>query len=338
MPADGVLPPRFFSTTNLPTYLKMGDAWRRPRHPRMDCVIVLEDGDLTVREPRDLKEGTLVAMGDAEDGSHGILVEHELVADGRPETDAFKFMSTEVSRERPVDYEVLARLLVEERLRGGYITWVVGPALVHARAREEVVWFIRHGYVSVFLSGNATAAHDIEAALYSTALGITAAGEAVRHGHAHHIRAINQIKTVGSIEQAVRDECITEGIMHALVTSDVPYVLAGSIRDDGPLPGVITDAIEAQRAMREHTQRTTFALFLATALHSIAVGNMLPAYVDEGDEGVRPLHTICVDQTEFVVNKLRDRGTRQAHGVVTNVQDFVHILRGYVEKCERLSD
>ncbi|MCH9014477.1 MAG: hypothetical protein IH877_02160 [Gemmatimonadetes bacterium] len=338
MPADGVLPHGFFATTNLPTWVKLGDSWLRPKNPRMDCVIFREGDELRVCEPRDLKAGDLVAMGAAENGRKGILVHgNAFTRKEKDGGDAFQFMSTEVSRERPVDYELLAKLLVEERLRSGYITWVIGPALVHARSREELIWFIKHGYVSVMLGGNAIAVHDIEASLFGTALGMSATGEAVKHGHAMHLKAINQINAVGSIEQAIRDEMITGGVMHALVTHDVPYVLAGSIRDDGPLPGVITDAVEAQRAMRVHAQKTTFALFLATVLHSIAVGNMLPAFVDGGGDDLRPLHTICVDQTEFVVNKLRDRGTHQAHAVVTNVQDFIHILRGYVEKWEQAS-
>jgi hypothetical protein len=140
---------------------------------------------------------------------------------------------------------------------------------------------------------------------------------------------------VGSIEKAVQSGLIREGIMYALVTCGVPYVLAGSIRDDGPLPGVIPNVLEAQDAMREHTSRATFAVFVATALHAIAVGNMLPAFVDEGGDRLRPLPTICVDQEEFVVNKLRDRGTHQAYGVVTNAQDFMHVLRFYVERWEQ---
>ncbi|MFQ5551068.1 MAG: hypothetical protein ACE5FJ_07520, partial [Gemmatimonadales bacterium] len=175
--------------------------------------------------------------------------------------------------------------------------------------------------------------HDMEAALYGTTLGMTAEGEAAPEGHALHMRAINEIRAIGSIAAAVESGVIDNGIMWALVTGNVPFVLAGSIRDDGPLPDVITDAVDAQRAMRRHTIDATAAVFLATALHAISVGNMLPAFVDRGGSDIRPLATICVDQTEFVVNKLKDRGTRHAHGVVTNAQDFMHILRGYVERC-----
>jgi hypothetical protein len=179
------------------------------------------------------------------------------------------------------------------------------------------------------------AVHDIEAAIFGTTLGMTNAGRPTDGGHGLHMRAINRVRAVGSIEEAVKRGLIGSGIMHALVTHQIPYVLAGSIRDDGPLPGVYSDGLAAQDAMREFTVRATGAIFVATALHAIAVGNMLPAYHTHRDGVPTPLMTICVDQTEFVVNKLRDRGTHQAYGVVTNAQDFMHVLRFYVEKGAR---
>lgn len=338
-PADGVLPDGFFSTTNLPTYAKVRGEWRRPRLPRMDCVVVLgPDGDLVVTEPRKVRRGQAVAVGTAEDGSEGILVHSEGFLGGRHSANEFGFMQTAVSRERPADYAVLAELLGEEKRRGGRIVWVVGPALVHARAREDMVWFIRNGYVQALLGGNAVAVHDLEAAIFGTTLGMTSSGEGVEGGHALHMRAINQIRRAGGIAPAVRAGLVTSGIMHALVECGVPFVLAGSIRDDGPLPEVIPDTLTAQDAMRAVTAEATFAVFVATALHAIAVGNMLPAFVDAPQpEDLRPLTTICVDQTEFVVNKLRDRGTHQAYGVVTNAQDFMHVLRFYVERWEQAS-
>ena len=336
-PADGVLPDGFFSTTNLPTYVKVSRAWRRPRLPRMDCVIVLHpEGDLVVTEPRKVKRGQRVAVGAAEDGSEGIYVHAEGFLGGRHSANEFRFMQTEVSRERPVDYSTLAELLGEEKQRGGRILWVIGPALVHARAREDMIWFIDNGYVGALLGGNAVAVHDLEAAIFGTTLGMSSTGEGVEGGHALHMRAINGIRRAGSIEAAVRAGLVRGGIMQALVNHRIPYVLAGSIRDDGPLPEVLTDTLAAQDAMRAHTAEATFAVFVATALHAIAVGNMLPAFVDApSPDGVRPLTTICVDQTEFVVNKLRDRGTHQAYGVVTNAQDFMHVLRFYVERWEQ---
>ncbi len=336
-PGDGVLPDGFFSTSNLPTYVKVGGEWRRPRLPRMDCVIVQSpSGDLVTAEPRKVRKGDSVAVATAEDGSEGVFVHTEGFLGGRHSANEFRFMQTEVSRERPVDYAVLAELLGEEKERGGRIVWVVGPALVHARAREDMVWFIEHGYVGALLGGNAVAVHDLEAAIFGTTLGMSSSGEGVEGGHALHMRAINAVRRAGSIDAAVRNGLVKGGIMHALVRRGIRYVLAGSIRDDGPLPEVLTDTLAAQDAMRAITVEATFAVFVATALHAIAVGNMLPAFVDAATpDGVRPLTTVCVDQTEFVVNKLRDRGTHQAYGVVTNAQDFMHVLRFYVERWEQ---
>ncbi|HEV2670293.1 MAG TPA: hypothetical protein VGU74_04320 [Gemmatimonadales bacterium] len=342
-PADGVLPDGFFSTTNLPTYVKLTSGWRRPRLPRMDCVIVHSGGgggggadDLVVTEPRRVRRGDKIAVGAAEDGSEGIFVHVEGFLGGTRSPNEFRFMATEVSRERPVDYSVLAELLGLEKVRGGRILWVIGPALVHARAREDMIWFIENGYCHTLLGGNAVAVHDLEAAIFGTTLGMSSSGESVEGGHGLHMRAINGIRRAGSIERAVSQGIVKSGIMHALVQNRIPYVLAGSIRDDGPLPDVIPDTLAAQDAMRAHTSRATFAIFVATALHAIAVGNMLPAFVDDAvDEQIRPLTTICVDQTEFVVTKLRDRGTHQAYGVVTNAQDFMHVLRFYVERWQQ---
>jgi lysine-ketoglutarate reductase/saccharopine dehydrogenase-like protein (TIGR00300 family) len=334
LPTDGVLPEGFFSTSNLPTYVHVDGQWVTPIRPRMDCVLVKRPGVLETIEPRRLRKGDLVAMGEAEDGSEGIVVHSEGFLGGGHGANEFRFMSTEVSRERPVNYEELAARVGEERRRRGYLVWVVGPALVHSRARADFEWFIRNGYVQAVLAGNAVAVHDIEAAIFGTTLGMTNTGQPTQGGHGLHMRAINRVWAAGSIERAVETGLIKSGIMHALVTQGVPYVLAGSIRDDGPLPGVYSDTLAAQDAMREHTVKATGAIFVATALHAIAVGNMLPAFY-LGDEGPTPLMTICVDQTEFVVNKLKDRGTHQAYGVVTNAQDFMHVLRFYTERWQQ---
>ncbi|MGB7213208.1 MAG: hypothetical protein WBC97_11365 [Gemmatimonadales bacterium] len=333
LPADGILPEGFFSTSNLPTYVKVGGKWVAPSAPRMDCVILRRGQAIETTEPRRLKRGDQVAMGMAEDGSQGIFVHSDGFLAGGHGANEFRFMSTEVSRERPVNYEELASRIGEEARGGGYLVWVAGPALVHSRARADFEWFIRNGYVQAVLAGNAVAVHDMEAAIYGTTLGMTNTGAPTEGGHGLHMRAINRIRGAGSIERAVEQGIVTSGIMHALVTRKIPYVLAGSIRDDGPLPGVFSDTLEAQDAMRVHTIKATGAVLVATALHAIAVGNMLPAF--HLRNGVpTPLMTICVDQTEFVVNKLKDRGTHQAYGVVTNAQDFMHVLRSYVEKWE----
>lgn len=334
LPSDGVLPEGFFSTSNLPTYVHVAGRWIAPSRPRMDCVVVKRGESLETIEPRRLKQGDLVAMGEAEDGREGIVVHSDGFLGGGHGANEFRFMSTEVSRERPVNYEELAARVGEEKRRGGYLVWVVGPALVHSRARADFEWFIRNGYVQAVLAGNAVAVHDIEAAIFGTTLGMSNTGQPTEGGHGLHMRAINRVRAAGSIERAVETGVIRTGIMHALVTQRVPFVLAGSIRDDGPLPGVYSDTLEAQDAMREHTVKATGAIFVATALHAIAVGNMLPAF-HLAFGAPAPLMTICVDQTEFVVNKLKDRGTHQAYGVVTNAQDFMHVLRFYTERWEQ---
>jgi lysine-ketoglutarate reductase/saccharopine dehydrogenase-like protein (TIGR00300 family) len=331
-PTDGVLPDGFFSSTNLPTYVKRGGKWTMPREPRMDSAIVLAtDGTLWIREGRRLKEGDLVAVGKAEDGSEGIFVHSAAFMEDSGDGE-FQFMSSEVSREKPIDYSLMAGLLVDERDRKGYPIWVTGPALIHSRARTDMSWFISNGFVGALLAGNAVAVHDIEASMYGTTLGMTQTGKSTAGGHGLHMRAINQIRACGSIAKAVEKGIIKDGIMYSCVVHKVPFVLTGSIRDDGPLPDVITDAIAGQDAMRKHAIKATMAIMIATALHAIATGNMLPAFVTEKDGTLRELPTICVDSSEFVVSKLKDRGTHQAFGVVTNAQDFMHILRLYVER------
>jgi lysine-ketoglutarate reductase/saccharopine dehydrogenase-like protein (TIGR00300 family) len=331
-PADGVLPEDFFSTTNLPTYVRVNGTWRMPREPRMDAAIVLDpSGELWTKEMRRVRKGEMIAMGHSEDGSGGIFVYSDAFFGDAAEGE-FKFMSSEVSREKPIEYAVMAQMLVNDRERGGYPIWVTGPALVHSRARTDMAWFIANGFVGAVLAGNAVAVHDIEASIYGTTLGMTGSGENTAGGHGLHMRAINRVRAAGSIEAAVRQGIITDGIMHACVVHNVPYVLCGSIRDDGPLPGVVTEMGEAQDAMKQHSVKATMAILIASALHAIATGNMLPAFVAEADGSLRELPTICVDSSEFVVSKLKDRGTHQAFGVVTNAQDFMHILRLYVER------
>jgi lysine-ketoglutarate reductase/saccharopine dehydrogenase-like protein (TIGR00300 family) len=331
-PSDGVLPDGFFSTTNFPTFIRVKGQWLAPREPRMDSALVLDrDSVVWVREGRRVARGEMVAIGDKEDGSQGIFVQTQLIPQGS-DPDAFSFMSSEVSREKPIDYAHMARLLIEQKEGGGYPVWVTGPALVHSRARADMSWFIANGYVGALLAGNAVAVHDIEASIYGTTLGMTNTGEITQGGHGLHMRAINRVRAAGSIANAVRDGIITDGIMYSCVKHGVPFVLTGSIRDDGPLPDVITDMCVAQDAMRVHAIKATMAILIATALHAIATGNMLPAFVQLPDGNMLELPTICVDSSEFVVSKLKDRGTHQAFGVVTNAQDFMHILRLYVER------
>jgi lysine-ketoglutarate reductase/saccharopine dehydrogenase-like protein (TIGR00300 family) len=266
----------------------------------------------------------LVAVAKHEDGSDGVLVWDKGFHEKKEKEEAFSFMSSEVSREKPVDYNAI--LDAFEQNRDGYIVWVVGPALVHSRGREALEWLIKNDYVHCLLSGNAVAVHDIEAALYGSTLGMKSDGTPSDAGHSCHMRAINEVKKAGSVAGIVDSGQVKTGIMKSLVDAGVPFVLAGSIRDDGPLPGTITDALEAQGLMREHTSKATMVVMVATALHSIAVGNMLPTYYTDKNGDLQELTTICVDQTEFVVSKLKDRGTHQAFGVVTNAQDFMRII------------
>src|SRR2546425_8463959 len=229
----------------------------------MDCVIVRHPtGDLVVTEPRRVQQGQLVAVGTDEDGSQGILVHAEGFLGGSHSANEFGFMQTAVSRERPVDYSVLAQLLGEEKQRGGKILWVVGPALVHARAREDMIWFIQNGYVQAFLGGNAVAVHDLEAAIFGTTLGMSRSGEGGEGGHALHMRAINAIRRAGGIAAAVQQGIVTAGIMHALVMHGVPFVLAGSIRDDGALPQGPDDTPPGPGAQRQGTPPAPFPRFV----------------------------------------------------------------------------
>jgi lysine-ketoglutarate reductase/saccharopine dehydrogenase-like protein (TIGR00300 family) len=333
-PTDGVLPDDFFATSNLPTFVRLNGGWRLPLQPRMDGVIVQEtDGSLRISEPRYVRAGQLVAIGYAEDGSEGVYVDAGGFLSGDGSGSEFQFMSSDVSREKPVDYVGMAELLLEERQRGGHVVWVVGPAVLHSRGRDVITWFIRNGFVGALLGGNAVAVHDIEQALMGTTLGMDRSGRPVSGGHAFHMRAINRIARAGSISAAVEQGVLTDGIMHACVTHDVPFLLAGSIRDDGPLPDTVTDVVRAQELMRAHAVRASMTIMVATALHSIAFGNMLPAYFTDAAGVLRPVATIAVDSSEFVVNKLKDRGTHQAFGVITNAQDFLHVLRHFVEQA-----
>lgn len=330
-PADTVLPDGFLSTTNHPTYVKVGGRWRMPSRPRMDSHLVWDGAaeSLSVKEFRLVRKGDLVAVASAEDGSEGVLVWdrgfQEEVDDTR-EAEAFSFMASEVSREKPVNYDAIFREFQEHRGANGFILWVIGPALVHARGRVAMEWLVHNGYCHGMITGNAVGVHDVEAALFGTTLGMKADGSGAAGGHSTHMRTINEVKKAGSIAKLVASGRLKSGIMHALTVTKTPYVLAGSIRDDGPLPETIVSNLEAQEAMRALTVRATMVVMVATALHAIAVGNMLPTFCTKPDGSIAEITTICVDQTEFVVNKLKDRGTHQAFGVVTNAQDFMRLV------------
>jgi lysine-ketoglutarate reductase/saccharopine dehydrogenase-like protein (TIGR00300 family) len=314
---DGVFPDSFYSTTNLDTRVRVDGRWLEVDNPEMDCGLVLErDADGAPRRVytlpmSDVRAGMLVITG-----ASGIKV--TVPAPDRS-AEAFGFMESEVSSEKP--QAVLVRQVAdgmrEAKAEGKKVLWVGGPGVVHTGAAPAMVAMVNAGFVDVLFAGNALATHDIESSLYGTSLGIDLAmGRGVEHGHEHHIRALNTIRKEGSIKAAVDSGVLTGGIMHALVTQDKEFVLVGSVRDDGPLPDVYTDVIEGQRAMRAQLQDVGFCLMVATMLHSVATGNILPASI--------PL--VCVDINPATVTKLADRGSSQARGIVTDVGLFLEQL------------
>ena len=312
---DGVFPDGFYSSTNLETQVRLDGRWVRVRNPEMDCGLVVdgEGAGLTVRT---------LPMADVEAGMN-LVCGASGVKVSIPVTDkrdgSFGFMDSEVSSEKPQALLVrqVADGMREAKAAGKKVLWVGGPGVVHTGAAPAMVAIIEAGYVDVLFAGNALATHDIESALYGTSLGVDLArGQGVEHGHEHHIRAINTIRKAGSIRAAVEQGVLTSGIMHALVTHGKEFVLVGSVRDDGPLPDVHTDVIEGQRAMRAQLADVGFCMMVATMLHSVATGNMLPASV--------PL--VCVDINPATVTKLADRGSSQARGIVTDVGLFLEQL------------
>ena len=316
-PADGVFPDGFYATTNLETAVRVGGRWVPVAGPEMDLGIVVEGGSAHTIAMADVRAGQPIVVG------HVGLRVRPLE---RPrDKQEFEFMNSEVSSEKPKALVIkdVAHMLRRVRERGQRIIFVVGPAVVHTGAAGHLARLVRAGYVSVLFGGNAVAVHDIESALYGTSLGVSMeAGMPTVGGHEHHLRAINTIRGCGGIAQAVEQGVLTEGLMHTLVTAGVPYVLAGSIRDDGPLPDVITDVLRAQAAMREHCQSAGACIMLSTMLHSIATGNMLPASVT----------TVCVDINPAVVTKLADRGSFQTIGIVTDVGLFLEMLADELER------
>jgi hypothetical protein len=292
----------------------------------MDCVVVNDkNGCLVVKEFRHLKVGDMVAIGRRENGEDGIFVHTGAFDFPNHFTEKFAFR-TRITRETSfsIDYDELYDLLDHER-QNGFILWVLGPATVFDRdARDAFSALIDRGYVHGMLAGNALAVHDVEGALFGTALGQAIYSKRItERGHYKHLDAINKIKMLGSIEAAIKEGIVMDGVMHSIIGKEIPYVLAGSIRDDGPLPEVIGDAYTAQDKMRALTRRATTIIAMATQLHAIATGNMAPSYIVMGKDQVRPVYFYSVDMSEFSVSKLADRGSLTAHSILTNVQDFV---------------
>ncbi len=312
-PKDGVFPAAFYSTTNLPTEIRFRGKWREVHNIEMDCgIIVNPSRGITRCIPiARVKKTDWIVCG--ADGVRVTPLERSRKAEG------FQFMTSAVSSEKPKGRIIrqLADQMRAIKRSEKRIVFVVGPAVVHTGSGPYLEKLIKAGFVDALFAGNGVATHDIESALYGTALGVYLdKGTSARDGHDHHMRAINTIRALGGIKQAVSRGVLTKGIMHACVKRKVPYVLAGSLRDDGPLPDVITDVLKAQDAMRAQLHHVGMAIMVASTLHSIATGNMLPATVK----------TICVDINPAVVTKLSDRGTFQGIGIVSDTESFFREL------------
>lgn len=315
-PRDGVFPLDFYSTTNLQTFVRSQGVWLAVDKTEMDCGIILRDvgGKLNAMciPVTHIKKGEMIAVGHT-----GIRLE-PMERDRKREV--FAFMGSSVSTERPKELAIagLVSEIREAKARNRKILLVGGPAIAHTGAAKYLSKIIEMGYVDVLFAGNALATHDIETALFGTSLGISLnTGLNEEEGHQHHIRAINTIRYYGSIQAAVESDVLKSGVMYTLVKKNIPFVLCGSIRDDGPLPEVITDVLEGQDAMRAHIGDVDIAIMISTMLHSIAVGNLLPARV----------RTVCVDINPSVVTKLADRGSHQTLGIVTDVESFLRELQ-----------
>ena len=324
-PFDGVAPEHYHAMSIFPEYFKIGEQWLLAEESRMDCVAVYENGKIAVREFRLLKKGDLIVTGRTENCEEGIYMYPDGFREQKTEKDTFAFRQNR-SRETAFsrDYDELYELLKYERDHGK-IVWVMGPAFAFdADARRAMSKLIENGYVHAVLAGNALATHDLEGAYLRTALGQDIyTQESMPNGHYNHLDLINRVRYHGSIKAFIEKEHIDNGIIYSCEKYGVPYVLGGSIRDDGPLPPVYGDVYEAQNAMRDQIRGATTVISMATMLHTIATGNMTPSYRVLPDGTVRQIYFYCVDVSEFVVNKLADRGSLSARGIVTNVQDFV---------------
>lgn len=317
--ADGALPAGFYSSTNLETEVRVAGSWLRVVHPEMDCGVVVEEGAARTIPMGDVRKGMQIVMRGL-----GIRVIPLEVPRG-VDKQAFEFMSSDVSSEKPkallVDQVAAQMRKIKES--GGRILWVAGPALVHTGAAPDLCALIRGGYVDAFFSGNGLAAHDIEANMFGTSLGVYLhQGTAAEHGHEHHIRAINEVRRHGSFRAAIDAGLFSDGIVWHLVESAADYLFGGSVRDDGPLPEVETDMVSVQRRLREiiwgrdGQDLVAYCIVVGSMLHGIATGNCLPASV--------PL--VCVDINPATITKLMDRGSWQSTGIITDVGLFIREL------------
>jgi lysine-ketoglutarate reductase/saccharopine dehydrogenase-like protein (TIGR00300 family) len=310
---DGAFPEGFYSTTNYRTQVRLGGEWVDVEDQEMDCGIVLdpEGGAARCIPMASVHRGDRIVVG-----RQGLRV---FPAENTARQNLFEFMASPVSSEKPkgVTVREIAHAMKRAREAGEKILAVLGPAVVHTGSTEHICAMIRAGYLNVLFAGNALATHDIEQALYGTSLGVYMdRGLPAEEGHEHHLRAINTIRRLGGIKNAVDRGVLKSGIMYECIKHNIPFVLAGSIRDDGPLPEVVTDILEAQQQMRDMIHGVGFSLMVATMLHSIATGNLLPAWVK----------VACVDINPATVTKLADRGSHQTVGIVTDAEPFLRAL------------
>ena len=329
-PADGVAPEYYHSTSMFPEYFRINGKWKLAEESRMDSSVVLrEDGHLDVVENRNLRRGDRVILGRSERGEEGIYMHCSGFASGSSSLDDQFVFRQGRSRETSYakDYDELIELLRYEREHGN-ILWVMGPAFAFdAGARAAMAALAENGYCHGLLAGNALATHDLEGALLHTALGQDIYTQVSQpNGHYNHLDVCNRVRRSGSIPAFIEEYNLDDGIICACVKKNIPFVLTGSIRDDGPLPEVIGDVYEGQNAMRALVRNCTTVICLATMLHTIATGNMTPSFRVLPDGTVRPVYLYAVDAAEFVVNKLLDRGSLAATTMVTNVQDFIRIV------------
>ena len=317
---DKVAPEGFYSSSNHTTHIFYGGDWIPVEEIEMDCLVVVDEEEKRafVKPIADVKAGDKIVVG-----LDGVRVTPPQRS--REEQQVFEFMNSDVSSEKPLMNLInsIASEMKEIKAKGGKIGIVGGPAIVHTGSGKYLASLVKEGYIDVIMAGNALATHDIESNLFGTSLGIEVeTGKIVAHGHTHHMRAINRINKSGSIKEAVEDGTLTGGIMYECVKNDVPFVLAGSIRDDGPLPDVITDTAEAQKIMRHYAQEVDMVIMIATMLHSIATGNLLPSRVK----------SICVDINPSTVTKLSDRGSAQVVGIVTDIGTFLPLLYNAIQE------
>ena len=310
---NGVLPAKFYSTTNLPTQVRLNGQWVNVENIEMDVAIVIDRAHSRAygKPMHEVQVGDQVVIG-----YQGIRVQP---FERARERESFAFMQSSVSSEKVKVLAIheIARQMQETRARNGKILFVLGPAVIHTGAGRYIADLIRRDYIQVIFGGNAIITHDIESALFGTSLGVDLqSGEQVEGGHRNHLRAINTIRALGSIEKAIETGLLKEGIIYEVIKHNVTMVLAGSIRDDGPMPGVINEMQEAQRRMRQALPGVEMVVMVASMLHAIATGNLLPATV----------RTVVVDINPAVVTKLADRGSFQAAGLVTDAELFLREL------------